>query len=44
MSPAWSMGLDLYYTDPAQHIISAGWDLVDISADFLSDLSDVNYL
>ena len=29
-------GLDVYYTDPAHHIISAGWDLDGISVDDLS--------
>ena len=33
-----SAGLDLYCTDPAQHLIPAGWDLDDLDRD-LSDLS-----
>ena len=32
-------GLDLYYTDLAQHLRTAGWDLHDL--DDLSDLSEV---
>ena len=35
-----SPGLDLYYEDPAQHPITAGWYLDDLDRD-LSDLSDV---
>ena len=31
-------GLDLYYTDPSQHLITAVWDLDDLDRD-LSDLS-----
>ena len=31
--PVWG----LCYTDPAQHLIAAGWDLVDLDRD-LSDL------
>ena len=31
-------GLDLYYTDPTQHLVAAGWDLDDLDRD-LSDLS-----
>ena len=26
-------GLDLYYTDPAQHLITAGWDRDDLDHD-----------
>ena len=33
-------GLDLYYTDPAQHLITAGQDLDDLDHD-LPDLSDM---
>ena len=34
------VGLDLYYTDPAQHLITAGYDLVDL--DDLHDLYDLS--
>ena len=34
-------GLDLYYTDPAQHLITAGEDPDDLDRD-LSDLSDLS--
>ena len=33
--------LDLFYTDPAQHSITAGDDLDDLFDHELSDLSDV---
>ena len=32
-------GLDLYYTDLAQHLTKPGWNLDDLDRD-LSDLSD----
>ena len=35
--------MDLYYTDPAQHLITAGWDLDDLDRD-LSDLYDLSDL
>ena len=35
-------GLDLYCTDPAQYLITAGYDLDDL--DDLSDLSDLSDL
>ena len=36
-------GLDLTYTDPAQHLITAGQDIDSLDRDLsvLSDLSDV---
>ena len=36
-------GLDLYCTDPARHLTTAGWDIYDLDDDLddLSDLSDV---
>ena len=36
-------GLDLYCTDPSQHIITAGYDLDYLDRD-LSDLSDLSDL
>ena len=36
-------GLDLYCTDPAQHLTTAGQDLDDLDRD-LSDLSEVRKL
>ena len=35
------LGLDLYYTDPAQHLITAGQDLDGLDRN-LSDLSDLD--
>ena len=35
--------MDLCYTDPAQHLITAGQDLDDLDRD-LSDLSDLSVL
>ena len=34
-------GLDLYYTAPAQHLITAGWDLDDLPFTVDRHLSDV---
>ena len=35
-------GLDLYCTDPAQRIITADWDLVNLSLYDLDDLDDLS--
>ena len=37
-------GLKLYYADPAQHLITVGWDLdyIDRDLDDLSDISDLD--
>ena len=37
-------GLDLYHTDPALHLITAGEDLDDLGRDLSDDLSDLSDL
>ena len=37
-------GLDLYYTDPALNLITAGEDLDDLGRDLSDDLSDLSDL